>query len=104
MMIDDDLQDALRVALAALCQAAQAAEVRLAPDQVGEVNRRLAQGSGQLALFVRMNATEVHMELAMIDAAVPSVFTAALLTMDSPLTAAVAPPDRVGVINRQKMN
>jgi len=103
-MTDGDLHDALRMGLLALALAVRAAEARLTPEQVRELNGRLAAGTGKLALFVTNDGVQAHAELALVDAGAGSVFSQSLLTLDGPLAAVVAPKGTARVVNGGAMN
>lgn len=102
--IQGQLHQALRLAAAALMQATQFAEGRLTPAQVDEITRGLADGSRRLALFVSRDDAQVHAELALIGADVPTVFDNAIVRFDAPMAAVFAEAERVSTVDRGKLN
>lgn len=101
---DRDLHEALRLAVLAILQTNSAAQARLTPEQNAEVHRKLDDGSGRIALFVSTDGHQAHVELALIDAGVQSVFSQQMLKLDGPLAAAAAPAGSTKLIDRGALN
>jgi hypothetical protein len=87
----------------ALLQLYEAAEARLTPDQLAQVNRLVDSGEGVIALFASNDGHTVHVELAVVPRGTQP-FQQALLRLDGPVAAAAAPPGAVRVIDRGEMN
>lgn len=87
----------------AVLQAYEAAQSNMTKEQIAEVNRRMDDGTGVLALLVTNNGTHVHAELALMPYNGPK-FDKALLRIDGPVTSAAASADAVEVVDRNTMN
>jgi hypothetical protein len=101
---DVDLKHALSLSTLALIAAREAAIARVDPAIAADVRAKLADGSCQLALLVLTDGRATHVELALVDAGVPTVFSQSIIAFDGAAACALAPADAVAVVDRQSMN
>ena len=100
----DDLHQAHAFAVLAVLQSTQCAQDRIAPDQLEELRRRIADGSGKFALFVTNDGETVHAELALLASDAPSPFDQTMLVVDGPVASPAAAPGTVALVDRGRMN
>ena len=99
-----DLHEAFSRSIRAILLMSQAAEGRITPEQTADVKRRLADGSGLLALFVTNDGAEVKATLAMIKPPTEEVFDPHLLKLHGTILAAALPAEAMRIVDLQKMN
>lgn len=102
--MSNDIHRTHGLATLAILQATEAAHKRLTPEQIEQINRRLSDGSGRIALFVTNDGHAVHVELSLIPANSESPFSQKILSLDGPVIAAAAVPGSVTVVDRGAMN
>jgi hypothetical protein len=100
---NSDIHHALALAVLALTGARAAVEARATPDQIGQL-KGLLEGGAQLALAIRVANGVAHIEFAPLPADHRAFFDNALLAVDGPAVAALAPPESVVVTDPSKLN
>lgn len=99
-----DLHEALSASIRAIARMSEAAMMRLAPEQAGEVIQRLKNGTGKLALFVTNDGAKVEASIALVKAEVDDVFETHLMKLHGPVLTAAVPAGEVRTVNLAKLN
>ena len=101
-----DLQQTLALSIQAAIAAYQAAIARLDPEQIAEVRRRLADGTGKVALFVTIDGAgaTAAASVALINSKSEDAFTQHLLKICGATSVAAAPASEVRAVNLAKLN
>ncbi len=102
--IQSDLHETVLRATAAILQSTESAQNRITAEQRAEVKSNLHDGTGQLALLVLNDGKQIHVEIALINAEVKTVFDRALLTLDGPILAAAETAAAMYPFDRSRMN
>lgn len=103
-MIERDIHRAHGLATLAILQATEAVKARLGPEQLAQLEARMADGSGRLVLAITSDGHDVHAELALADKEPREFFDKALLRFDGPVEAVARPPEEVSVTDRRRMS
>lgn len=101
---ENDLHEALSLSILAILRMQFSAWKRLDAEQNAEVKRRLADGTGKLALFITNDGAKVETSLAVVAADVQDVFTEHLIKLHGPILTAITPAEAVSTVNLLKMN
>jgi len=101
---EDDLHEALSLSILAILRMQFSAWKRLDAEQNAEIKRRLADGTGKLALFVTNDGAKVEASLAVVAADVQDVFTGHLIKLHGPILTAITPAEAVNTVNLLRLN
>ena len=101
---DKDLHHAHVLSVLAILQVTQSATDRLTPEQLAEVEQRMADGTGRLVMVATNDGTAVHVELTLADSKdlEGKIFDRTLLVLDGPVHSPAVPPDNVTLINPRR--